>query len=122
MLGRMVVLAERDRALGRLAADQTAAIIDGTDQVLEFLGRRDEDFDGRAAAPELEPGSRAGAGRGASSDAVHIASAGAGEIDDAAAALIAFALRRRGLRRGRQPSRRPRRSERFIRCTIAYCG
>ena len=33
----MVVLAERDRALGRLAADQTAAIIDGTDQVLEFL-------------------------------------------------------------------------------------
>ena len=36
-LGRMVVLAESDRAMGRLTADQTAAIVDGTDQVLEFL-------------------------------------------------------------------------------------
>ena len=36
-LGRMLVLAEADRALGRLTADQTAAIVDGTDQVLDFL-------------------------------------------------------------------------------------
>jgi hypothetical protein len=93
----MVVLAERDRALGRLAADQTAAIIDGTDQVLEFLtADSDEDSDSRAAATELEPGS-APERDGAHHRTLFHCIGGRGEIDDAAAALIAFALRRRGM-------------------------
>jgi predicted PurR-regulated permease PerM len=97
-LGRMVVLAERDRALGRLAADQTAAIIDGTDQVLEFLmADSDEDEDpGRAAAPELEPGSAPERNSARYRTLFHCIG-GRGEIDDAAAAVIAYTLRRRGL-------------------------
>lgn len=83
-LGRMVVLAEQDRALGRLAAGQATALIDGTDQVLDFLAANDEDDDDR------EPAGAAGRIR------FHCIG-GRGEIDDAAAAVIAFALRRRGL-------------------------
>jgi hypothetical protein len=96
-LGRMVVLAERDRALGRLAADQTAAIIDGTDRVLEFLmADSDEDPDGRAAAPELQPGSAPERDSARYRTLFHCIG-GRGEIDDVAAAVIAYTLRRRGL-------------------------
>ena len=92
-LGRMVVLAEHDRALGRLAAEQTAAIIDGTDQVLDFLAANDDedkDSGGGTAAPlaKPEPGS---------ARTLFHCIGGRGEIDDAAAAVIAFALRQRGL-------------------------
>lgn len=80
-LGRMVVLAEDDRALGRLSAEQTGAVVDGTDQVLEFLAA-EADAD-TATTPKIEgPGFNCIGGRG--------------EIDDAAAAVIAFALRRSG--------------------------
>jgi predicted PurR-regulated permease PerM len=96
-LGRMVVLAEHDRALGRLAAGQTAAIIDGTDQVLDFLAansEEDEDEDrgsgGGTVAPKPKPES------GGARTLFHC-TGGRGEIDDAAAAVIAFALRQRGL-------------------------
>ncbi len=80
-LGRMVVLAEDDRALGRLSAEQTGAVVDGTDQVLEFLAA-EADAD-TPTTPKIEgPGFNCIGGRG--------------EIDDAAAAVIAFALRRSG--------------------------
>ena len=91
-LGRMLVLAEADRALGRLTADQTAAIVDGTDQVLDFLESETSVSDENRAASVETSG-------------VNVASAGTtefrciggrGEIDDAAAALIAFVLRQRG--------------------------
>ena len=102
-LGRMVVLAEQDRALGRLAAGQTAALIDGTDQVLDFLAASsDEDHDTvDAAAPpapvhEAEPGSASNRESARCRTLFHCIG-GRGEIDDAAAAIIAFALRERGL-------------------------
>jgi predicted PurR-regulated permease PerM len=80
-LGRMVVLAEDDQALGRLSAAQTAAIVDGTDQVLEFLAA-EADAD-TATTPKIE---------GPAFNCI----GGRGEIDDAAAAVIAFALRQSG--------------------------
>jgi predicted PurR-regulated permease PerM len=89
-LGRMLVLAEGDCALGRLTADQTTAIVDGTDHVLDFLESETNVSDeNRAASVE--------ASAVASADTTEFRCIGGrGEIDDAAAALIAFALRQRG--------------------------
>ena len=90
-LGRMIVLAESDRALGRLTAEQTVAIVDGTDQVLEFL----------AAEADQEAGTESTAAEAGSTSRIEgpvfHCIGGRGEIDDAAAAVIAFALRQRGL-------------------------
>ena len=89
-LGRMLVLAEADRALGRLTADQTAAIVDGTDHVLDFLESETSVSDeNRAASVEASAVASAGTTE-------FRCIGGRGEIDDAAAALIAFALRQRG--------------------------
>ena len=48
-MGRMVVLAEADRAHDRLTAAQIDAIVEGTDEVLDFLA--DDADDGELAAP-----------------------------------------------------------------------
>jgi len=90
-LGRMVVLAEGDRALGRLTADQTAAIVDGTDQMLEFLTV--EGGQEAGTVPKVVDEGAAPAIGGPVFNCI----GGRGEIDDAAAAVIAFALRQRGL-------------------------
>lgn len=76
-MGRMVVLAESDRALDRLSAAQIDAVVDGTDEILDFI---DDD------SAEPSPAAR---GRFA-------CIGGRGQIDDAAAAIVAFALRRAG--------------------------
>ena len=88
-LGRMVVLAESDRALGRLTAEQTAAIVEGTSEVLDFLAAN-SDNGGDAAVDPPQP-------NGAVGQTTFRCIGGRGEIDDAAAELIAFALRQRGL-------------------------
>ncbi len=88
-LGRMVVLAESDRALGRLTTEQTAAIVEGTSEVLEFLAAN-ADNGSDASADQPEP-------NGSASQTTFRCIGGRGEIDDAAAELIAFALRQRGL-------------------------
>jgi predicted PurR-regulated permease PerM len=77
-LGRMLVLAEADRAQGRLDPSQVEAIVAGTDEVLEFL---------EVSAEEQEESHH-----GLAFTCV----GGRGEIDDAAAAVIAYALRRAG--------------------------
>ena len=88
-LGRMVVLAESDRALGRLTTEQTEAIVEGTSEVLEFLAANaDNGSDAGADQPEPHASENQTAFR---------CIGGRGEIDDAAAELIAFALRQRGL-------------------------
>lgn len=91
-LGRMVVLAERDRALGRLTAEQIAAIVDGTDQVLEFLAA-EAALEGETASKPADLGATP---RGREKPVFNCIG-GRGEIDDAAAAVIAFALRQHGL-------------------------
>ena len=85
-LGRMVVLAERDRARDRLSAAQIEAIVEGTDEVLAFIADADADRP-ESASPR----------RPAKSMPVFVASAERGQIDDAAAAILAFALRQAGL-------------------------
>jgi predicted PurR-regulated permease PerM len=91
-LGRMVVLADADRELGRLSGAQTSTIVDGTDEVLDLLavnigegkaGAATEHQDGDPEAPQ---------------GMVFHCVGGRGEVDDAAAAVIAFGLRQLGLR------------------------
>jgi predicted PurR-regulated permease PerM len=96
-MGRMVVLAEADHALDRLTASQIDAIVEGTDDVLDFLADTpDED----ALLPEADAAALAAREAGAAFRCV----GGRGEIDDAAAAIIAFALRHHGI--AAQSSRR----------------
>jgi predicted PurR-regulated permease PerM len=83
-LGRMVVLAESDRALDRLSAAQIDAIVDGTDEILDFI-----DTDGAERSPPAITANGTPARRFA-------CIGGRGQIDDAAAAIIAYALRRTG--------------------------
>jgi len=90
-LGRMMVLADRDTALHRLNAAQTATIVDGTDEVLDLLA----ESIGEEPAPA--PDEAADAAAVAPGVLFHCVG-GRGEVDDAAAAVIAFALRQRGLR------------------------
>ncbi|CAN5533186.1 hypothetical protein BH10PSE6_BH10PSE6_30340 [soil metagenome] len=90
-LGRMIALADRDRDLDRLSSKQTAVIVDGTDEVLDVLAEHiDEgltaDSKPMADLPKESPG------------ILFHCVGGRGEVDDAAAAVIAFGLRRRGLR------------------------
>lgn len=84
-MGRMVVLAEADRALDRLSAAQIDAIVDGTDEILDFI---EVETDDRAPSAPI------------AADAVarvrFVCVGGRGQIDDAAAAIIAYALRRTG--------------------------
>ena len=86
-MGRMVILAEADRARDRLSATQIEAIVEGTDEVLAFIADADADLPapiGVAEAPrEISARFHCVGGRG--------------QIDDAAAAIVAFALRRAGL-------------------------
>jgi hypothetical protein len=85
-MGRMVVLAEADRELGRLNAEQVDAIVDGTDEVLDFLAESRED--GTAGPSVIQVSFECLGGRG--------------EIDDAAAAILAFALRQNGVTAARR--------------------
>lgn len=86
-LGRMIVLADKDRDLDRLSSKQTALIVDGTDEVLDLLAEHiDEE-----SAPDPKNATES---RGVLFHCV----GGRGEVDDAAAAVIAFGLRRRGLK------------------------
>lgn len=89
-LGRMVVLADTDRELRRLNAKQTATIVDGTDEVLDLL----EESIGAAPAPD--PRDAPDLAKAANRVLFHCVG-GRGEVDDAAAAVIAFGLRQRGL-------------------------
>jgi predicted PurR-regulated permease PerM len=89
-MGRMVVLAEADDALDRLSPAERAAIVEGTDDVLDFLSAA-PDVAGNAAA-ELPPSLPERREDRASFRCI----GGRGGIDDAAAAIFAFALHRQG--------------------------
>lgn len=82
-LGRMVVLAEQDRASDRLSPEQIDAIVEGTDLVLDFLDDRPDE----SATPTPAPAPRA----------FIRCIGGRSQIDDAAAAVVAFGLREGGL-------------------------
>jgi predicted PurR-regulated permease PerM len=88
-MGRMVVLAEADRAQDRLSTAQVEAVVEGTDEVLDFI-----------AADLLDGGLATPAAADLSVREVHAffrCVGGRGQIDDAAASLVAFALRQSGL-------------------------
>lgn len=88
-MGRMVVLAEADRAQDRLSAAQVEAIVEGTDDVLDFIAA--DMPEGRpSAAPATDLSDR-------EIQATFHCVGGRGQIDDAAAAIVAFALRQSGL-------------------------
>ena len=89
-MGRMVVLAEADHALDRLTAGQIDAIVEGTDDVLDFLADTPEEG---ALLPEADASTQAAR----EARVVFRCIGGRGEIDDAAAAIIAFALRHHGI-------------------------
>lgn len=91
-LGRMVVLAEGDRSTERLSPEQVDAIVDGTDLVIDFLEEKpDEDPAAPAASPTSPEPSPAHAG-------VFVRCVGGrGQVDDAAASIIAFGLRQSGM-------------------------
>jgi predicted PurR-regulated permease PerM len=103
-MGRMVVLAEADRAQDRLSASQVEAIVEGTDDVLDFIAA--DLLDGGVAAPAAagpsvvaaEPSSTPADEPPREVGALFFRCVGGrGQIDDAAAAIIAFALRQSGL-------------------------
>jgi predicted PurR-regulated permease PerM len=88
-MGRMVVLAEADRAQDRLSAAQIEAIVEGTDEVLEVIA--EDALDGDLPAPVTAE---------APARDTHVlfkCVGGRGQIDDAAASVVAFALRQAGL-------------------------
>ena len=89
-LGRMVVLAEEDRVADRLSPEQVDAVVEGTDLVIDFLEEA-PDEESKPDAPEGPPAPAAGG------DVFFRCIGGRGQIDDAAAAVIAFALRQGGL-------------------------
>ena len=89
-MGRMVVLAEADRAQDRLSAAQIEAIVEGTDEVLEVIA--EDALDGDLPPPVTAE---------AAAREAHVlfnCVGGRGQIDDAAAAVVAFALRQAGLK------------------------
>ena len=92
-MGRMVVQAEADHMLDRLSPPQIAAIVTGTDNVLEYLA--DSGDSARSNSAKNNGDLIAMAARTAHTTCV--CTGARGEIDDAAAAVIAFALRQRGL-------------------------
>ena len=88
-MGRMVVLAEADRAQDRLSAAQIEAIVEGTDEVLEVIA--EDALDGDLPAPiTAEAAAR-------DTHVLFNCVGGRGQIDDAAASVVAFALRQAGL-------------------------
>lgn len=87
-MGRMVVLAEADRAQDRLSGAQVEAIVEGTEEVLDFLAT--EAVDSELAAPAAAEQTR-------ELHAVFRCTGGRGQIDHAAASIVAFALRQSGL-------------------------
>jgi predicted PurR-regulated permease PerM len=91
-LGRMVVLAEEDRAADRLSPEQVDAIVDGTDLVIDFLEEAPDEEPAPTEAPaEGPPAAPARPG-------VFVRCVGGrGQIDDAAASIVAFGLREAGL-------------------------
>lgn len=89
-LGRMVVLADTDRELRRLSARQTETIVDGTDEVLDLLAETMAEKPAVGSTVAADPSKAA---RGLRVQCV----GGRGEVDDAAAAVIAFCLRQAGL-------------------------
>jgi predicted PurR-regulated permease PerM len=91
-MGRMVVLAEADRALDRLTTAQIDAIVEGTDEVLDMIAEDALDGD----LPAAESADVAARETGAFFRCV----GGRGQIDDAAASILAFALRQAGLEAG----------------------
>jgi hypothetical protein len=104
-MGRMVVLAEADRAQDRLSAAQVEAIVDGTDEVLDFITADEPDGGlaatvetGRSAADADQPAAASLSAREV--HAVFRCVGGRGQIDDAAASIIAFALRQAGFEAG----------------------
>jgi predicted PurR-regulated permease PerM len=97
-MGRMVVLAEADRVQDRLSAAQVEAIVEGTDDVLDFIAA--DLVDGGLAAPAPAGPSPSSAPTDKPAREVNAffrCVGGRGQIDDAAAAIIAFALRQSGL-------------------------
>ena len=54
-MGRMVVLAEADRARDRLSAAQIEAIVEGTDEVLAFIADADADLPAPIGVAEAAP-------------------------------------------------------------------
>ena len=100
-MGRMIVLAEADRAQDRLSAAQVEAIVEGTDDVLDFLAA--DMAEGRPlTVPSADLSDR-------EIQATFHCVGGRGQVDDAAAAIVAFALRQSGLeassqRRGGSPA------------------
>lgn len=95
-LGRMVVLAEQDRASDRLSPEQIDAIVEGTDLVLDFLDDRPDEADEKSVlAPASDPAPHP-APRPAPRAFIRC-TGGRSQIDDAAAAVVAFGLRQNGL-------------------------
>jgi predicted PurR-regulated permease PerM len=86
-MGRMVVLAEADRAQDRLSAAQVEAVVEATDEVLDFIADAPDGGLAVPAAADQSPREVA---------AIFRCLGGRGQIDDAAASLIAFALRQSG--------------------------
>lgn len=91
-LGRMVVLAEQDRADDRLSPEQIEAIVEGTDLVLDFLEDRPDEKAPEPAAPADATAVPPPAPR-----TFIRCIGGRSQIDDAAAGVVAFALRQGGL-------------------------
>ncbi len=95
-LGRMVVLAEQDRADDRLSPEQVDAIVEGTDLVLDFLDDRTDEKAPAPPAPTDEEAVPAPATPSAPRASIRC-TGGRSQIDDAAAAVVAFGLRQGGL-------------------------
>jgi predicted PurR-regulated permease PerM len=96
-LGRMVVLAEEDRAADRLSQEQVDAIVDGTDLVIDFLDEAEDEEEREGEPGKLQPPS-ASPHASPARDGVFVRCVGGrGQIDDAAASVIAFGLRQAGL-------------------------
>lgn len=117
-LGRMVVLAERDRANDRLSPEKIDAIVEGTDLVLDFL---DDGTDEPAPAPaQTQAPAEKRSGPEPAPDPVLPmfirCIGGRGQIDDAAASIVAFGLREKGFAAARL--KRGESMERDAACTL----
>ena len=100
-MGRMVVLAATDHARDRLTVEQVEAIVEGTDEVLDFLAGDAASAD-KASTPDEKPEMDKSDGEKAEPEKSEPGMAfrcigGRGQIDTAAASVIAYALRRNGL-------------------------
>jgi predicted PurR-regulated permease PerM len=85
-IGRMLALAEADRARDRLSAAQADVIVEGTDEMLEIIAADASEDVAKAPAQQA----------GTPGDVLLRCVGGRGGIDDAAALVVAFALRQAG--------------------------